>query len=573
MGRFKDLTGQQFGKLLVLEYLGNRKWKCECQCENKVIRIVGGYDLTSGNTTSCGCSRNKPNKGKDLTGQTFGRLTVIEYAGHSKYKCRCSCGSGKEIIVASSDLKSGHTSSCGCLSKEVRHKIVDETVGKIFGEWTVLEYVGNGYYRCRCSCKNERNVLGYSLRSGESKSCGHTESKESFIDLTDKQFGNWIAKKYVGKGYWECECQCKNKTIKNVASSSLTRGMSKSCGCISKNIRQETMLETYGDVVIGKSRDYWKIEVLHNEDKFKKFIHNTFENKGSLLNVTELAEILDINKPNVLRYIHKYGVESYVDLTNYKSMKEDAIFQLISKAAHNVERHNRTVLDGQELDIYIPSKNIAIEFNGRYWHSIYNKDKEYHKNKSIKCLRKNVRLIHIFEHEWDSDRRNLITKLLEGYLNCTDINSSIEIEDIEEEDNISIKEFIHKYKIYNNDITRDKLKCIFIENELCMIINYSSNNDNEIVIHDIIIKDYYIGTNIINKTLDNLKNKYNKITLYYNLSKPYIMYDNTFIIKEITEPECILDDEYYEMYDSGKLILEWKREDNKDGSNNTNNVQ
>lgn len=58
---------------------------------------------------------------KDLTGQRFGRLTVLEYAGvaknrNAKWKCKCDCG--EVCVVSSSSLLTGHTQSCGCLHKE-----------------------------------------------------------------------------------------------------------------------------------------------------------------------------------------------------------------------------------------------------------------------------------------------------------------------------------------------------------------------------------------------------------------------------------------------------------------------
>ena len=61
----------------------------------------------------------------------------------------------------------------------------------------------------------------------------------------------------------------------------------------------------------------------------------------------------------------------------------------------------RNTIDG-ELDIVIPDKNIAIEFNGTYWHSELagKKHKNYHLNKTVQCLNKGIQLIHIFEDEW-----------------------------------------------------------------------------------------------------------------------------------------------------------------------------
>lgn len=56
----------------------------------------------------------------DLTGQKFGKLTVIEYVGDSKWLCRCECGDYK--IVRGKSLRNGSCKSCGCLIKEFNIK-------------------------------------------------------------------------------------------------------------------------------------------------------------------------------------------------------------------------------------------------------------------------------------------------------------------------------------------------------------------------------------------------------------------------------------------------------------------
>lgn len=77
----KDLTGQRFGKLVVLyqtedHVLSNgkrkAKWYCKCDCGNE-CDVIGMY-LMNGDTKSCGCLQTER---MDLTGQTFGRLTVL----------------------------------------------------------------------------------------------------------------------------------------------------------------------------------------------------------------------------------------------------------------------------------------------------------------------------------------------------------------------------------------------------------------------------------------------------------------------------------------------------------------
>lgn len=52
-GIFEDLTGQKFGRWTVIKYIGNSKWLCKCDCGN--IKVVQGGSLKNGNTQSCGC--------------------------------------------------------------------------------------------------------------------------------------------------------------------------------------------------------------------------------------------------------------------------------------------------------------------------------------------------------------------------------------------------------------------------------------------------------------------------------------------------------------------------------------
>lgn len=87
-----------------------------------------------------------------------------------------------------------------------------------------------------------------------------------------------------------------------------------------------------------------------------------------------------------------------------------------------IETHNKSVLQRKELDIYIPEKRVAIEFNGDYWHSencaTSNYFKVRHKEKTDKCLEKGIRLIHIFEHEWKFNKeicKSIIRSSLGSY--------------------------------------------------------------------------------------------------------------------------------------------------------------
>jgi hypothetical protein len=87
----------------------------------------------------------------------------------------------------------------------------------------------------------------------------------------------------------------------------------------------------------------------------------------------------------------------------------------------NIEfiENSRDIIKPLELDIFIPDKNIAIEFNGLYWHSELFKDNNYHLNKTNECNKKNIKLIHIFEDEWVY-KKDIVKSRLKNILGLTE---------------------------------------------------------------------------------------------------------------------------------------------------------
>lgn len=123
----QDLTGQRYSKLLVLKRTervrsGRYKWLCRCDCGSEVE--VYNDSLRTGNTKSCGCLVKEAayQRGANLTGMVFSRLTVIkrsEKIGANKQKywtCYCECGIIKDVAQAA--LTGQKTLSCGCYNKE-----------------------------------------------------------------------------------------------------------------------------------------------------------------------------------------------------------------------------------------------------------------------------------------------------------------------------------------------------------------------------------------------------------------------------------------------------------------------
>lgn len=175
----QDLTSQQFGNWIVLEFFpcdGRAKWTCQCNCNNKTIRVIREDSLKNGSSKSCGCSNYE-----DLTNQQFGRLTVLKKSNQlGKWTCICSC---KDQIICDIDprkLKNGHTKSCGCLNKEIVSKLKSKDLTRqTFGLLLALESTdkridGSVVWKCQCSCEEKSiyYVSAKKLISGHTNSCG-----------------------------------------------------------------------------------------------------------------------------------------------------------------------------------------------------------------------------------------------------------------------------------------------------------------------------------------------------------------------------------------------------------------
>ena len=131
---------------------------------------------------------------EDLTGRTFGRLTVLGKSDkrspdgrYPLWKCKCSCPSGTIVFARTGSLISGNTKSCGCVNRErlsAEHSV--DLTGRIFGRLTVL----------RKSLETTKN----------------------------------------GKSKWVCQCSCPEKTVIEVIVDHLTTGHTQSCGCLHRDV-------------------------------------------------------------------------------------------------------------------------------------------------------------------------------------------------------------------------------------------------------------------------------------------------------------------------------------------------
>lgn len=149
----------------------------------------------------------------DLTGQRFGRLIVIERVqGVQPTTWRCKCDCGNETNVRSTNLKNGNVQSCGCLRKEKckqmsQNNLIDLT-GKTFNYLTVLERSENNnhkavYWKCKCVCGKIIDVAGADLTRGTTKSCGCMKKilcrEARTKNMIGKRFGKLLVLEVAGQ--------------------------------------------------------------------------------------------------------------------------------------------------------------------------------------------------------------------------------------------------------------------------------------------------------------------------------------------------------------------------------------
>ena len=174
----------------------------------------------------------------------------------------------------------------------------------------------------------------------------------------------------------------------------------------------------------------------------------------------EIGALINVTDSTVWIYLKKYGIETR-DANVYprkiilvsKGHKEIIDF-LKTFYTGKISINDREVLNGQELDIYLPEAKLAIEFNG-VWNHLYRphetkinliKGPSYHVNKTIACEKKGIHLIQIWNSSWKS-KKDIWKSILKNKLG---LSASV----------------IYARKCTVNEISKEECRQFLIENHL-----------------------------------------------------------------------------------------------------------
>ena len=197
---------------------------------------------------------------------------------------------------------------------------------------------------------------------------------------------------------------------------------------------------------------------------------------------------------------------------------------LVDELHYEIENNNRNLIAPQEVDIYIPSKNITFEINGIYWHSERFRGKDFHNNKVEAANRAGFELIHIWEHEF-TNKLDAVKHQIQTILGEFD-NKSVEKLSIKEISIEQAKEFLQCRVTKTSENISYCLSLVDINDKIQSVMTFNKMQINSRFNYELI--QFASNCNFIEsgkKLLKYFKDKFDNPSIVVKLDKcwkPYI---------------------------------------------------
>lgn len=557
-----NLAGKKFNKLTLLypcKKVGTRYFYYSlCDCGNYTIKE--GANVRKGYTTSCGCNRKDVKRSKDpnpiieMNCPQCGKLFKTTVKKVEKMKgipcCSHSCSRqyNKRKLWARPKFENPHGNfnfsqedldrnfemgSDGCLIENLSITCLE--CGKEF-------FISNHVYNDIIS-KNHKGVNAGRHCSRECNKKAYSRNKES------------IRKKIVATNMerYGCECATQNAEVKQkMRLTNIDR-----YGC--ENPMQNTeILRKTKTTNRSKNFEYYIDSLLKNRNIVCKSDYNEYVNfKPLKYSCNYCGNEWEQESTRLQRVIctvcskKRYSVDEKMVCSYVESLYGGTI-------ETNVRR-NGIFDDGREIDIYLPELKIGIEYNGNYYHSDKFVSKDKHFKKAVDCLEKGVRLISVFEYEWEQSRDSIQNILYDAIVEKEHI--SVDECEFRPIDRGVYDEFVRKYAIrvdssenvYGYSVG-DELIATVGTGEVCTVVYKKS------IRIDGIYKDMKkrLGLENLYVMIDLAhcdRREYDEFETVEYVEPKYVMvsYDR----KILTESDNIDEEEVDYVYDCGYEKLRW----------------
>ena len=328
----------------------------------------------------------------------------------------------KERVKNTNMTKYGASSKSASLSP---FRIIDETTFSVYGENYTVDWLKEQYLNKNLPSEEMCKLLNITYAVLH-KITQHyhiaKNSQQRYEIIKDNTF-----KKYGVKSTLELE-EVKAKSVQTcldkygVVNSMQYQG--------TKDKLKQTMLNKYGVENYTQTEEYKKrmlqtnlnkygvpnhmqqdmehFDIWNNKELFTKYL-SSLSSKPTVYELQEFFNLTD--RIVVYDKIHSWNLDDFVNFHSLRSHYENDIIKFLKECGvENIQTNDRTILNGKEIDIYLPDYKLGIEFNGDYWHSDIKKDYQdhngrslAHQQKSLLAESKGVFLFHIFEYEWNDD--------------------------------------------------------------------------------------------------------------------------------------------------------------------------
>ncbi|MFW6219873.1 MAG: DUF7487 domain-containing protein [bacterium] len=228
------------------------------------------------------------------------------------------------------------------------------------------------------------------------------------------------------------------------------------------------------------------------------------------------------------------------EINSKQSKIQAELINYIEQYYHNnILKNDREILNGYEIDIFLPEINIGFEFNGNYWHSDINHEKNYHYNKKNLAKLKNIDLFFIWEHDYKKNNE-IIKSIIKSNVNIYDKIINSRDCDLITLNQRETNEFLDKNHLSGSVLGNYNLGLTH-ENNIVSMASFNEIGDNEFEITRFC---NVLDINVIDslkKILNNFiyENKPKKIEI--TLDRDYYKIDEFlnvgFTLNEITLPD------------------------------------
>lgn len=356
------------------------------------------------------------------------------------------------------------------------------------------------------------------------------ENKKSRIEKSKKA----LEEKYGVDSVFKLDSY--QKTAQNIKNNRCSSDWNAINSKIKKTKKKKYNNENYNNYekIKQTKKEKYGTEYYNNRVKF----HDTINNKLNVRLSEKGYELINVDHEKILTIKHPDGhifkitrslliirlnenrelSVKYLPYSPNISNYELEISNFLNENNISFQRNKKNIINPYELDFFIPKYNLAIEFNGLYWHSEYYKDNKYHLNKLNLCQKYGINLFQIFEDEW-VHKKDIIKSMILNKLGLTKNKIYGRNCHISEINNDIYKEFLNNNHILGE--TKSSIKIgLFYNKKLVSVMGFKKNKNGYNLNRFCNIKNTHVIGGA-SKLLKNFQRKYNPIQIITFADKRY----------------------------------------------------